>query len=72
MKKGILGLMLLTTLQPIYATEPESPEPGAANLRASVHNLFDKTYVDPAPLGAVNGDFPREGRGYMLELAYKM
>lgn len=40
-------------------------------LRATVHNLFDKEYVDPAPMGKLENDFPREGISYMLEAQYK-
>ncbi|MCF6283146.1 MAG: TonB-dependent receptor [Candidatus Polarisedimenticolaceae bacterium] len=41
-------------------------------LRASVHNLFDKEYADPAPQSAlIEDDFPREGVSYTLEARYK-
>lgn len=42
------------------------------SLRASIHNLFDKTYVDAATAGGVTSDHPREGRTVMLELGYKL
>lgn len=42
------------------------------DVRAVVHNLFDKTYMDAAPLGGVISDHPRDGRTFMLELDYKL
>ncbi len=40
-------------------------------LRTTVHNLFDKEYVDPAPMGTLENDFPREGVSYRFEALYK-
>ena len=40
-------------------------------LRATVHNLFDRAYVDPAPMGTLENDFPREGVSYRFEALYK-
>ncbi|MBI3813715.1 MAG: hypothetical protein HY279_04520 [Nitrospinae bacterium] len=42
-----------------------------AEIRASIHNLFDKKYADPAPKGkGVTNDFPRAGIEFMLEASY--
>ncbi len=40
-------------------------------VRATVHNLFDKAYSDPAPQGSVENDYVREGINIMFELSYK-
>lgn len=45
------------------------------DLSASVRNLFDKEYKDPAPAnpgGTLKNDFPREGRTLWLELTYAL
>lgn len=40
------------------------------SLRASIHNLLDRDYKDPAPLKVYN-DFPREGVSYTFDVQYK-
>ncbi|MEQ6341682.1 MAG: TonB-dependent receptor [Gammaproteobacteria bacterium] len=42
------------------------------DVRAVVHNLFDKKYVDAAAMGGVISDYPRDRRTFMLELGYKL
>lgn len=42
------------------------------HMRAAVHNVLDKEYVDAAPLGGVNSDHPRSGRTYMIDIGYKL
>ncbi|MBI5749624.1 MAG: TonB-dependent receptor [Nitrospinae bacterium] len=43
-----------------------------AEIRASVYNLLDKKYADPAPKGkGVTNDFPRAGMEFMLEASYR-
>jgi iron complex outermembrane receptor protein len=37
----------------------------------SIHNLFDKRYTDPEPLGVVYYDFPREGRQILGKVIFK-
>ncbi|HJP19520.1 MAG TPA: TonB-dependent receptor [Nitrospinota bacterium] len=39
-------------------------------IRASIHNLFDKKYVDPAPQSKIPNDFPRPGIEFMIDLSY--
>ena len=40
-------------------------------LRASIYNLFNENYDDPAPINTIENDFPRPGRNYFFEVAYK-
>jgi len=40
-------------------------------LWATVFNLFDKRYSDPAPPGGVPGDYPRPGRALFVGAGYK-
>jgi len=40
-------------------------------LRASIHNLLDKDYVDPAPAATLPGDYPQPGRSFMFEVRYE-
>ena len=42
-----------------------------SELRASVHNLFDQHYEDPAPESKVPNDFPRPGINFMIDFRYK-
>ncbi|MCU7923323.1 MAG: TonB-dependent receptor [Candidatus Thiodiazotropha sp. (ex Dulcina madagascariensis)] len=44
---------------------------GTAEIRASIHNLLDEEYADPAPVNTVASDFPREGISFMVDLSYK-
>jgi outer membrane receptor protein involved in Fe transport len=37
---------------------------------AIVNNVFDTTYVDPAGLGGVPGDYPRPGRQGLLRATW--
>jgi len=39
-------------------------------IRGSVHNLFDKSYEDPAPLHTVPTDYPQQGTSFFLELRF--
>lgn len=41
-------------------------------LRASVYNLLDKEYRDPAPQDTLPDDFPRPGRSFFIELHYQL
>ncbi|GAH66672.1 unnamed protein product [marine sediment metagenome] len=41
-----------------------------AVLSASIHNLFDKKYVDPDITGSVMSDFPRADRSFILAINY--
>jgi iron complex outermembrane receptor protein len=40
-------------------------------IRGSVHNLFDKSYKDPAKVDTVPTDFPQQGRSFIVELRYE-
>ncbi len=40
-------------------------------LKASVYNLFDKDYVDPAPPDTLPGDYPQPGRSFVFEMRYE-
>ena len=40
-------------------------------LRASVYNLFDKNYVDPAPAATLPGDYPQPGRSFVFEVRHE-
>ncbi|MFT7372910.1 MAG: outer membrane cobalamin receptor [Oleiphilaceae bacterium] len=40
------------------------------NIKASIYNLFNKQYFDPAPTGTVASDFPKPGRNLMVEVAF--
>ncbi|MEE9214982.1 MAG: TonB-dependent receptor [Thermodesulfobacteriota bacterium] len=40
-------------------------------IRGSVHNLFDKSYEDPAKVDTVPTDFPQQGISFMVELRYE-
>jgi len=40
-------------------------------LRASVYNLLDKDYVDPAPRDTLPRDYPQPGRSFMFEARYE-
>jgi len=39
-------------------------------IRASIHNLLDTNYADPAPQGTLVDDFPRDGISYRVEVRY--
>ncbi len=38
----------------------------------SVYNITDKDYVDASPLGVMESDYPKPGRNFMLEVAFKI
>ncbi|MGR3220087.1 MAG: TonB-dependent receptor plug domain-containing protein, partial [Candidatus Anammoxibacter sp.] len=40
-------------------------------IKASLFNLFDKKYDDPAPIGTVRTDLPRPGRTFSVQLEYE-
>ncbi len=40
-------------------------------IKASMFNLLDKDYNDPAPLGGITHDLPRPGRTFFIEMNYK-
>jgi outer membrane receptor protein involved in Fe transport len=40
-------------------------------LTLTAHNLLDKAYADPSPLGGVPGDYPRPGRSFLVLASYK-
>jgi iron complex outermembrane receptor protein len=39
-------------------------------IRASIHNILDRGYVNPAP-STLPGDYPQEGRNFFVEASYK-
>ena len=39
-------------------------------VKASLFNLFDKNYNDPAPMNTIHHDLPRPGRSFFLEFSY--
>ncbi len=40
-------------------------------VKASLFNLFDKKYDDPAPANTISTDLPRQGRTFFIEVEYK-
>lgn len=42
-----------------------------AEIRASIHNLFDRDYGDPAPANKVPGDFPQPGVEFRMDASFK-
>ena len=40
------------------------------NVKASLFNILDKDYNDPAPVNTIATDLPRPGRTFFLELGY--
>ncbi len=40
-------------------------------IKASLFNLLDKNYEDPAPINTIPTDLPRPGRTFFIELGYK-
>ncbi len=42
-----------------------------AEIRASIHNLLDEEYSDPAPEGTVASDYPREGVTFSVDVSYR-
>jgi len=46
--------------------------PDKFELKASIYNLFDEEYVDPAKANTVASDFPQPGRNILLEASYKL
>ncbi len=42
-----------------------------AEFRASVHNLLDDDYADPAATGTVADDYPRKGINFTIDFRYK-
>ncbi len=39
-------------------------------LQATIYNLFNKRYADPAPANTVRDDYPRPGTSYLVEARY--
>ncbi len=42
-----------------------------AEFRASIHNLLDDDYADPAVVGTVANDYPRKGINFTIDFRYK-
>jgi len=43
----------------------------AMEIRAAIHNLLDESYFDPAAVGAVATDYPREGINCLVDVRYR-
>ena len=78
--------LLIRGSRPRVEMDPRSEAPAYALVNASllvrnifrtleisgtVHNLFDTSYEDPAPISTVPGDYPRSGRSVLIKLTYQ-
>ncbi|MBI5788065.1 MAG: TonB-dependent receptor [Candidatus Schekmanbacteria bacterium] len=43
----------------------------AMEIRAAIHNLLDESYFDPAAVGTVATDYPREGINCLVDVRYR-